>query len=676
MKSEKKPKIAKKAASRKTAKAVAPKKRAKKPAAKGKITPLMAEGAVTSMRRNAPSTIERTDRFKNIDDGLVPFKYGGSSYKSKGTIDVKDAVVLCQKAYYNIAVFRNMVDLMTEFSVSQIFYRKGSKKSREFFEALFNKINIWGLQDKFFREYFRSGNVFVYKFDAKLQKEDLKKITQVFGEGSLEEVSLQNSAASVNVPSRYVILNPADIKMGGTVSFTAGLYYKILTDYELHRLRNPQNEQDREVFDNLSDDIKKQIANKKTHLVMLPLDMDKVSAVFYKKMDYEPFAVPMGYPVLEDINFKQELKKMDMAIARTMQQAILLVTLGTEPDKGGINQDNLIAMQTLFENQSVGRVLISDYTTKAEFVVPHIGDLMDPKKYEIVNNDINMGLHNVFFGNKERYANQNAKIKVFVARLEQARQAFLNDFLIPEIKRIAKSLGFKNYPRPHFDEVSLRDDVLKDKVYTRLLELGVLSPEETFTAMETGRLPDPKESEENQEKLKRQKDKGFYEPLMGGPYSQRKMAKMKTTGPPAAGPEQGGPRGVRTTEEQGRPEGTKGIPQQTKKVTPVGGSEEKYSMEKIRENIVLSQKLKEGVCVHLRKKHGKRKLSKKQKEIASDITKIIIANENSENWESKMAEYCNKPADQNKKRILEIQNIASKHQISDYLASLLYISKV
>ena len=61
-------------------------------------------------------------------------------------------------------------------------------------------------------------------------------------------------------------------------------------------------------------------------------------------MDYEPFAVPMGYPVLEDINFKSELKRMDMAIARTMQQAVLLVTTGTDPEKGGVNQKNLIEL--------------------------------------------------------------------------------------------------------------------------------------------------------------------------------------------------------------------------------------------------------------------------------------------------------------------------------------------
>ena len=88
---------------------------------------------------------------------------------------------------------------------------------------------------------------------------------------------------------------------------------------------------------------------------------------FYKKQDYEPFAVPMGYPILEDLNAKSELKKMDLAISRTMQQAILLVTMGTEPEKGGINHENLKKMQSLFGNESVGRVLIADYTTKAEF---------------------------------------------------------------------------------------------------------------------------------------------------------------------------------------------------------------------------------------------------------------------------------------------------------------------
>ena len=173
----------------------------------------------TSYRRNKAGSIERTDKFKNIEDGLIPFKaYSGAG--SSG-VSIRDAVILCQKAYYNFSVFRNTIDLMTEFSTSEIFFEGGSKKSRNFFESLFNKVNIWDLQDRFFREYYRSGNVFLYRFDAKLKPADVKKITQTFG----------GKTSKVEIPYRYVVLNPADISVAGSLNFNqTKKYHKVLTD--------------------------------------------------------------------------------------------------------------------------------------------------------------------------------------------------------------------------------------------------------------------------------------------------------------------------------------------------------------------------------------------------------------------------------------------------------------
>ena len=131
----------------------------------------------TSSRRNVAGNIERTDKFGNIDKGLVPFRVSDN----KGGLSVRDAVILCQKAYYNFSVFRNAIDLMTEFSVADIYLQGGSQKSKKFFQALLKKINIWDLQGQFFREYFRSGNVFLYRLDASLKQADVKKISQTFG---------------------------------------------------------------------------------------------------------------------------------------------------------------------------------------------------------------------------------------------------------------------------------------------------------------------------------------------------------------------------------------------------------------------------------------------------------------------------------------------------------------
>ena len=595
----------------------------------------------SSSRRNVSSTITRTDRYKNIDDGLIPFRYS-TGIQANSNMNVRDAVILCQKCYYNFAIFRNTIDLMTEFSCSNVYFKDGSQKSRDFFNALFKKINLFDFQDKFFREYYRSGNVFIYRFDTKVKDDDISKITQTFG---------LTSNAAVNLPSKYIILNPADIQIGGSINFSSGRYYKLISDYELERLKSPKTEEDLEVLKSLPPETQKLINQKPVGVLTLSLDRERLAAVFYKKQDYEPFAVPMGFPVLDDINWKAEMKKMDMAVTRTMQQAVLLVTMGTDPDKGGINQKNLEAMQRIFENQSIGRVLIADYTTKAQFVIPDIGNLIGPQKYEVVDRDIQIGLNNILIGN-DKFANTSIKVQVFIERLKQARETFINDFLVPEIRRISKELGFKNYPTPHFEDIDLKDDIQYSRVYTRLIELGILTPEEGLQAIETGRLPSKQDSLTSQQEFKQLKDNGLYQPLIGG-------AKIGS--------------------EPGRPSGSSDVPQTTKNVSPIGtGRQSKaalFDIDKIKNNFVLASKLQDKVESSLREKHSLRKLSKQQKDVAFEITKIIVANENPDSWEKTSQDYLNNPRDKNLNKVSEIQDVALEHGVDSYVASILYHSQ-
>lgn len=622
------------------------------------LIPLSIEGSASPSRRNRSSVIERTDRYKNIEDGLIPFKYSGT-YSDNSSLDVRDAVMLCQKAYYNFSVFRNVIDLMTEFSVSDIYYKNGNSKSREFFDALFNKINLWELQDKFYREYYRSGNVFIYRFETELLPSEVNKIIQVFGKEKIKKAldePLEKSKKAMDtlpveknvIPSRYIILNPADIQLVSRLSFNSGQYYKLLTNYELENLVNPKSEEDFEVLKNLPKETQQQLKNKNVSMIQMPLDKNKMIVIFYKKQDYEPFSVPMGFPVLEDINYKYELKKMDMAISRTMQQAILLVTMGAEQSKGGTNQKTMLAMQELFKNESVGRVLIADYTTKAEFVVPRISELLDPKKYEVIDRDINIGLNNILVGG-EKFANQGSKVEVFLGRLRQGRQAFINNFLFPEVKRIAKSLGFKNFPVPFYEDFSLKDDINSKKIYTRLIELGVLTPEEGLIALETGRLPDKESSLISQKEFTSFKDDGLYTPLIGAP--------KETPGNPA-----------------GRPSGTDKIKQTTKKISPIGASET-YSSLKVKDSFSEFQKLNNEVSAQLKKKFKIKKLNETQENIAEEVCRTIILNEKKSVWFANIQKYIENPVDNNPERVNEILQIAAKHNLDPFLASILIESK-
>ena len=606
--------------------------------------PLMAKhetvASSTRTRRNRAADIIRTDRFRNIENGMIPFKYS-RGVSNNSNIEVRDTIILCQKAYYNFSVFRNTIDLMTEFSISNLYYTGGSRKSREFFETLFGRINIDDLQSRFFREYYRSGNVFIYRFNAEMDKSDAFKINQTFG--------LSEANDKIEIPSKYIILNPSDIQLQGSIAFSTGVYYKVVTDYELQILRHPQTEEQKEVFDSLPEETKKLINDTKDvgmSAVTIPLNTDRLVAVFYKKQDYEPFAVPMGYPVLEDINWKQEMKQMDMAVARTTNQAILLITMGTKPEEGGVNQRNLMAMQKLFENESVGRVLISDYTTDAKFVIPDIGNILDPKKYDVVNQDIQMGLNNILLSD-EKFANTSIKVQVFMERLKQGRRVFLENFLMPEIRRVSKEMGFKNYPMAHFEEVDLRDTSVYSRIYSRLIELGVLTAEEGMQAIESGRFPTPEESLESQKKFQELKNEGLYEPLIGG----AKMPQMT-----------------------GRPPGSK-KPKEEDKKTPVGTKATvNFSLSKIQEHLNLSDKLNLEVEASLRQIHKRKRLSKQQKEVAREITNIVIANEDPPSWLAKAGRYAAEPTDRNHERVKKVQDVAYEHQVDDFLAGILYAS--
>ncbi len=597
----------------------------------------------TSVRRNRSATINRTDKYINIEGGVIPFIYGGGKGKYGSNISVRDTIVLCQKAYYNFSIFRNTIDLMTEFSCSPIYFSGGNEQSRKFFEIWAQRVNLWKLQDMFFREFFRSGNVFLYKIHAEFTKQDMRIISEIMG--------AENGPSEI--PIRYIILNPADIQAIGSTSFLTPKYIKVLNDFEMQILTNPETDQDKELAKrvvNMKDIQNKSAMTVPNQQMVFELNGDKIISVFYKKQDYEPFSVPMGFPVLEDINWKQELKNMDMAISRTIQQAVLLVTMGND-EVGMPTKEQIGTLRKIFENESVGRILVTDYTTNIKFIIPEISNILDPKKYEVVDRDIRYGLNNVLFG-EEKYANTNTKIEVFLSRLKHARETFLNEFLMPEVKKIGKNLGFKNIPTPRFKDADFKNDMNLTRIYSRLIELGVLTPEEGVTAIETGRLPLPEESVESQKEFKKLQEDGLYQPLLNKGQQQQ---------------------------VNGRPAGT-GTPQTTKaprSAPTVSASETKpkINADLVAKNLVKFDDLIDSIEMTLKEKYERKRLTKEQKEIIQTIAETIATNETPKNWINKIDEYINKPVQVNA-NMEEINKIAEEYGLDYKTAILLYHSKL
>lgn len=613
----------------------------------------------TSSRRNSASTISQSDRFSNLEKGVVPFIYNSGRGNYDSNISAKDSIILCQKAYWNVPIFRNTIDLMTEFSISNVYLTGGNEQSRKFFNLWLNKINSWDLQDQFYREFYRSGNIFMYKFRADFSRENMMKIQEAFGADA-------ESKDSMSIPVKYIILNPADINIITSSSFLDNVYVKVLNNYELQALINPKSESDRKIAEKIPEirelmnsGSKKNNGVGGINNVSLKLDGERLVAIFYKKQNYEPLSVPMGFAVLEDINAKLELKKIDRAIARSVQQAVLLLTMGDEK-VGMPSEKNISSMRKLFENQSVGKVLVADYTTNAKFVIPDIGNLLDPKKYEILDNDIRMGLNSILFG-EEKFSNTSIKVKVFFARLKYGREKFLRDFLIPEMNEIGKKLGFKQMPSPKFEDIDFEDNVLMSRVYSRLIELGVLTPEEGLGVFETGRLPSFEESVESQKKFKDLRDKGYYAPLVGG-------TKQEEAGVSSSGGSKN------PTSEVGRPSGSGTKQLQTRKQS-VSANQLKFSCIKMKEVLSNLTSLERDIEQALRERFQIKKLNKVQKEVVGDLSLAIASNCEMSDWRSKLHLFIENPAKIEEELFNKIEELSEYHQLDQRSACILYHSK-
>ena len=589
----------------------------------------------TSTRINRSSVTAPLNKFSQIRSGLLPYEISGDG------INVREAIELCQKAYANVPIFRNTIDMMSEFANAEVYLEGGNATSREFFMKLFDRIKLWDLKDQYFREYYRSGNIFLYRLDGKFDLNDFKKFSKIV-EGTPKENKF---------PLKYIVLNPFEIvaKRSTVFSTKDGAYAKILSEFDMERLANPKNDYDRAVFEALDPEDQKLIEDGAYFKdgLKINLDNERLAYSFYKKQDYEPFSIPFGYPVLEDINAKMEMKKMDQAIMRTVENVILMITMGAEPDKGGINANNVKAMQKLFQNESVGRVLVSDYTTKADFVIPDINKVVGPGKYEVINKDIKEGLQNIIL-NEDKYSGAQIKARVFLDRLKEAREAFIHDFLQPEIRRIAKDLGFRQYPTVKFKDIDLRDETQLMRVATRLMELGVMTAEQGMDLFHTGRFPLAEELEGAQEKFVEQREKGYFNPVVGGvpmiePDEESNEQKKKPDGGMA-----------------GRPEGSK----------------DQFSRESIQGTIYEVEALSSIAKEKMLEKLDSESLSEDQEKMLSKLCESVVCASEKENWQETIISCVNDFAQIERLGTLNgVFEISDAHKLEVYPSAILYHSK-
>lgn len=580
--------------------------------------------------------------------GLDAARYGNLFSRSyplqnqQGFYYIRQAIILCQTAWMYVPVFFQTIETMTVLANTGIEWRGGSDNAKKFFDVWWDKVNGYNFTEQFFRELTLSSNVPIYRYDGSVKKNKINKLV-------LSNQETSEAAKTIKIPIKYAILNPADICVREDDFCQNNIlpsYYRTIDSATVDRLKKLAKNGDITLPDSLKDCSGRSVE---------PLDADNFTFVFFKKQDYYPLAVPMGFCVLEDINLKMEFKKADACVAKTVDSLYTLVTHGATDKDGNTVMNPLVdsALKQIFSTNQKNKTIVSDCTTKVDFAIPDINKVIGNEKYQKIDQDINDGLFNIFFG-EQQFSTMAIKLRVFVKLLVNIQEIFLTQFLNSEIKRVGKLVGFtdKDIPVPKFKKIDLEDPAQIARIYAQFAQLGLLTPDETFKAMETGLLPTKDDALSSQEEYKKHRKNDLFYPLVGG-------SKDEEVKPGVPG---------------GRPKGTK-APQKTKKISPKGASIEGthylYDVQKFKSYTLLANEVANEVKALFCYTKNKKRLSTQDKRFINSTATNIIINEIPDNWKNSISIYLEKQPDINFEKIGLVEEIKEVNEIDEFGAAIL-----
>lgn len=386
----------------------------------------------------------------------------------------KAAIFKCMKAYENVGIIKNVIDLMGDFASQGITIHHTNRNIERFYRKWWAKVNGAERSERFLNLFYRSGNVVINKRYGKIYK----KMQREWSKADI--VPESKKVTPKEIPLKYDFLNPVnlDIKGGYAGSFSGNPIYQMTLSEKL--VKSFQEAGNKKYYDELPDSVKAGIANGSRKI---DLDPDKISTFFYKKDDWDAWAKPMINAIIDDVVMLEKMKLADMSALDGAISNVRLWTLGSLehkilPQKGAIDR-----LRDILASNVGGGPMDLVWGPEINFTESNtqIYKFLGSEKYQPVLNSIYAGLGipptlTGLAGQSGGFTNNFISLKTLIERLEYGRDA-LSSFWNEEFAHIAKAMGFPTLPTIHFEYMILSDEVAEKNLLIQLADRDIISTE-------------------------------------------------------------------------------------------------------------------------------------------------------------------------------------------------------
>lgn len=594
-----------------------------------------------------------------LTGGITPSIYAGTGAGirfSKTTHVSHMKMAVCVEAYKGFGIIKNIIDLMANFASEGLTVVHPSASIQKFYQRWVEAVGLRARCRDIFRYYYKYGNVFIYTTMGKIDDETYRKMKTSTKAGKDADVLDHNDPRGKKrkpkgkeIPWRYTLLNPFQMDLRGTKYF-GGTEWVFIPDEEMKSSINTLKKHDTtDVLDESEVNVPPEFQKLRQEDNVIALDQDKLWVLHYMKDDHEDWADPMVWPVMNDVMYKQQLRAMDMSVCNSVINAITIIKLGNI-DKGFVApKEHYRKISEMLRTPTYSHNIVWNDAISMESNYPPIEKLLSIDKYTSVDRDIlaGLGIPGILVSGSEggSFSNAFLQVKTLVERLEEARETVI-EWINSQLRIIAQVMGHREIPTIKFGQMSLRDEQAEKNLVMQLYDRDAISVErlhEAFdveTDVEVERMKREKAIRENDEIFMRF---GPFKDPMNMMTTEEQMdkeheneletVKLQNKNKPKP-PGAKKPGGSAVKKKNGRPSGTKGIPQKKKRNTKPKGSSLGSIIETDYDIVRLSlAKVYDSIDEHLtsmmlnaRGLQYKKQLSREDKQGLEDLVFGVFAN--------------------------------------------------
>jgi len=423
---------------------------------------------------------------------------------------IKDIMRRSDEIYQKVGLVKNVIDLMGDFAVQGIRICHKNKRIERFYRQWFKKISGKERSERFLNNLYKTGNVVINRQTGKLSLKVTDKLYRAVSSPDLQIADMDNTQVEKReIPWKYTFIDPGfvDVAAGPLSAFVSQKRYELVLPAILRKMINsPQSDAEREIINNLPPQIVQAAKTKKPY----PLDPEKILVFHYKKDDWQTWAYPMVYSIMDDITVIEKLKLADMAALDGAISNIRIFKLGSLEHKIAPTKAATAKLASILGNNVGGGTmdlvwgpdieLIESKTSVHQFLgegkyIPHLNAVY-----------AGLGIPPTLTGTFGAAGTTNnfISLKTLTQRLQYGRDMLIS-FWEKEIELVQKAMGFKYGAKIEFDRMDLSNEDAEKALLIQLADRNVISDELLQTKF--GIDPDMEKSRLNRETRERNSER-------------------------------------------------------------------------------------------------------------------------------------------------------------------------